>query len=54
MLYIPFIADKKKVKQICNKGTINVLQVGGGGGQQSMVKDHILTFFWDPSLSEIH
>ena len=26
---------------------------GGGGGQQSMVKDHIFTFFWDPSLRRL-
>ena len=32
-------------KKNCNKGTINVLQ-GGGGGQRSMVKDHIFTFFF--------
>ena len=26
----------------------------GGGGQRSMVKDHIFTyFFWDPSLRDI-
>ena len=36
--------QKKMVKKICNKGTINVLQ--GGGGQQSMVKDHKTTIFF--------
>ena len=43
--------QKKMFKQNRNKGTINVLQ-GGGGGQRSMVKDHIFTFFFllDPSL----
>ena len=39
-----FLQNKKNH----NKGTINVLK--GGGGQQSMVKDHIFTFFLDPSL----
>ena len=39
---------------IHNKGTINVLQGGGGGGQRSMVKDHIFTFlfFWTLPLSD--
>ena len=41
--------QKKMIKKIRNKGTINVLQ--GGGGQRSMVKDHTFTFFLDPSLS---
>ena len=26
---------------------------GGGGGQRSMVKDHIFTFFLDPSLRQM-
>ena len=47
MLYVPFLAEKNALKN-CNKGTINVLQ--GGGGQRSMVKDHTFTFFLDPSL----
>ena len=38
------------VNIFCSKGTSNVLQ---GGGQWSTVKDHIFTFFWDPSLSEL-
>ena len=43
MLYVPFLAEKM-VKKIRNKGTINVLQ--GGGGQRSMVKDHKITIFF--------
>ena len=39
MFYVPFHAEK-----IVKKGTINVLQ--GGGGQRSMVKDHTLTIFF--------
>ena len=41
--------QKKMLKKIRNKGTINVLQ--GGGGQRSMVKDHTFTKKnLDPSL----
>ena len=42
--------QKKMLKKIRNKGTINVLQ--GGGGQRSMVKDHTFTTTkkLDPSL----
>ena len=41
--------QKKMIKKNRNKGTINVLQ--GGGGQRSMDKDHTFTlFFLDPSL----
>ena len=47
MLYALFLAEKNALKN-CNKGTINVLQ--GGGGQQSMVKDHIY-FFTLPIVS---
>ena len=36
--------QKKIVKKIRNKGTINVLQ--GGVGQRSMVKDHKMTIFF--------
>ena len=31
MLYVPFLAEKNVFKN-CNKGTINVLQGGGGVG----------------------
>ena len=41
--------QKKMLKKIRNKGTINVLQ---GEGQWSMVKDHTFTFFLDPSLKQ--
>ena len=49
MLYVQLFAEKKKTKN-CSKGTSNVLQ---GGCQRSMVKDHIITFFWDPSLTDL-
>ena len=41
--------QKKMLKKIRNKGTINVLQ---GAGQRSMVKDHTFTTTknLDPSL----
>ena len=37
--------QKKKFKKICNKGTINVLKVGGGGSAeygQRLQFDHFL------------
>ena len=40
--------QKKMFKKNCNKGTINVLQ--GGGGQRSMVKDHTLTILFFGTL----
>ena len=42
--------QKKMFKQIQNKGTINVLQ--GGGGQWSMVKDHTFAIFGTLSLGK--
>ena len=41
--------QKKMFLKNRNKGTINVLQ-GGGGGQQSMVKDHTLTILFFGTL----
>ena len=46
MLYVPFLAEKM-VKKNLQQGDHKCAS-GGGGGQRSMVKDHKMTFFWDP------
>ena len=47
MIYVPFLAEKK-IKQICSKGTINVLQGGGVSGVWS--KTIFLHIFWGGPL----
>ena len=51
MLYVQFLA-LQMFNKICNKGTSNVLQGGGGGGEQRVVKYHTFTFILDPSRSQ--
>ena len=51
MLYVPFFALKKCLKNL-NKGTINVLQGGGGSAEYGQRPYFYIFFLLDPSLSE--
>ena len=51
MLYVPFLAEKM-IKKNRNKGTINVLQ-GGGGSAEYGQRPYFYTFFLDPSLRRL-